>query len=341
MRTPLLALSLLAAAPTLAAQNFDVSTLTTYGVLVSTGDRAAFDGVRAGESIGRGLAIHAGDRDGPFAATSARVMASRDAGVGVVIHEHGRAVATNATRNRAGTSPGSNNANNAPDFGPHALRMIVRAPAGTRGKVLVVWAGRATDNASAGAVVDIGADNDPEFVGRADGNREQQTFDVRADARGIVIDIATVGHAAGGNQAAGYGAELGVYFRAADDGGCRVTPFGERCGGTLLGRADVTDRGVHVGLGVSGAAPGSIGILVIGNRLDTPVPLPGSDCVLAVFPRETLAFNINRDGNALLRLRLPARDTLMVDFQVVTADLGRGGLELASTNGLNVACRRR
>ena len=89
---------------------------------------------------------------------------------------------------------------------------------------------------------------------------------------------------------------------------------------------------------VMGGVWGAIGILVIGDALRMPVPLPGSRCNLLVDPLVWTSIRIDDTGSGRARVALPDRRPVDVDFQVVTLSLAVG-IRLASTNGLHLDCR--
>jgi hypothetical protein len=332
-------LALLAAAPLAAQDGFSLVTASRYGVLARAADRQDSDAVAARTPIERPLHLHArlgDDRLAPGATTLVRREALRDLGVGVTVAEEGHAHAP-----QAGVVVGTSGDGDRPSFGSHALRLGLRVAAGTKGKVVVLWHGNASDGAFAGALVDVDGDGTADFAGRADGQPHRQAFDVTAGRDGLVIAITTIGQAAArAGERAAYAARLGVFFHPAGSGGvdCEVTPFGRPCGGALAGRAGADDRGIHIGLHVTGAAPNVNGVVLLGTPLDQPRSLPGSDCLLLVDGIRAVHFTTDRAGAAQLALHLPGA-RLHAALQALTVERTRDGVRVASTNGLTVVCR--
>lgn len=321
-----------------------IATLTDYGALATAGRAVAFQSVDAHTVVTRGLLVAArlgSTREEHFVATTQVTPDSPSADVaGVRVTETGSATSTNAgTAASVGTSP-SHQSSTTPVFGPHAVTLHVALRQGAHARVVVAWGGTATAAASARTAVDVDGDRHPDFVARA-GGRVQQEFHVTASATGVTVSIETEARAtlAGAGQE-GYAASLSVHVSVdGGGGGCTVTPFGPECGGRLAGTAVAGSRDITLALAVSHAAPNAIGILAIGDRLATPIPLPGSPhhCDLLVAPRLTALIPIDGSGAGRAAVRLPGHP-LDIDLQVVTLAVGTS-IELASTNGLNVVCR--
>lgn len=117
---------------------------------------------------------------------------------------------------------------------------------------------------------------------------------------------------------------------------CTFTNFGRPCGGAMAGSLV---RGPAIRMAVTGAMPGEAALLVVGHAMSTPLPLPGSNCLLLVQPRVVLQGSTDRAGAANFVMRLPPIVPLNVDFQCVVVDITRTGRVAESTNGVNLVCR--
>lgn len=342
MSKTLLTLAVLLPFAPLAAQDPSLVTTTKYGVAAIAGNTQDADSVDARTQIGpRGLSLIAragNDRTSPHAATNVRIGATEN-GIAVGVAEAGSASGDENVASQVGTIGNGDR----PTFGPHSLRLSIPARPGTEGKVAIAFAGNASDNAGAGASVDVDGDGQADFAARADGTPHRVVLDVTAGRQGgIAIDITTVGHAsARGATRSAYAIELHVAFSPNDIGGghCEISPFGRPCGGELAGRAALGDRAIDVGLRISGAAASTVGVIALGDQLDRPLPLPGSDCLLLVLPQHLVTFHTDPNGDGHASLRLPARLPLRVSLQAITVVIDRSGLSLFSTNGLSLVCR--
>jgi hypothetical protein len=118
---------------------------------------------------------------------------------------------------------------------------------------------------------------------------------------------------------------------------CTFTNFGPACGGDLAGSLV---RGPALQFDVSNADPGSLAVLVAGEASRPGHALPGTNCLLYVFPRHHLGpVQVDRAGNATFLVRLPHLRAFDIDFQVATLGTTRNHRVIESTNGVNVVCR--
>jgi len=323
-----------------------VETRTDYGALATSGHATDFDAVAAHTAVGSGgLVVSAslgGTRDLDYSAATRVTLESRNLGVaGVQVSEVGAALARDThAMGSAGTSPSHPSAT--PAFGPHAVSLHVDVRAGTRCRVSIAWSGAASTGASVRTAVDVDGDQHPDFAAHA-GSRVVQDLFVTAGAAGVVVDIETEGRAllaGAGHESYSASLRVDVTVDGGGGGGCTITPFGHECGGRLAGTATSSTREVSIAFDVSGAAPHAVGILVVGDLLPTPIPLPGSarHCELLVLPRLSAALPIDGSGAGRVVVRIPGGQQLDTNAQVVTLAVGTT-IDLASTNGLNVVCR--
>jgi hypothetical protein len=118
-----------------------------------------------------------------------------------------------------------------------------------------------------------------------------------------------------------------------------LTDFGRQCGGNLTGQVVQNSAGTGLRLGVSGAAPNAVALLVMGNRAPAPITLPGSACLLLVDARGTMLTQTNALGNASFFVPVPPVVPLTVLFQVVVASPTARGRTVESTDGLRLTAR--
>ena len=98
-----------------------------------------------------------------------------------------------------------------------------------------------------------------------------------------------------------------------------LTQFGPQCGGDLHAQL-VTTPGVGLLLGVTGAAPRALAVLVIGAPQPAPVQLPGSQCLLLVERRIVLYEATSLTGSARFAFRVPPVLPITFDCQAVILD---------------------
>ena len=113
-----------------------------------------------------------------------------------------------------------------------------------------------------------------------------------------------------------------------------VSHFGRPCGGDLTGQLVATPQGVTMRLGVSGATPNAVAVLVLGVRAPGPVALPNSACLLLVDPRATMLSQTNGLGMASFAVPVPGVLPIHLLFQVVVADFAAAGRTVTSTDGV-------
>ena len=326
----------------LSAQTTSNATLkaaTNYGSLSKGASKSDFNAVAKDKTSSRGLGARSfvGTRRSmeARALSAASIARGRSGAYGLRVSESGSARAGAS----AGTSASAPNASS-PSLGKHTVSLTLAAGSGKDVKLALSWFGRATTGASSTVSVDINGDNMPDFTGKADGMRKTANLMVKAGANGVTISITTEGKAAGANmRGASYSSGLFIQsdFGGNTGGNCTITAFGPECGGKMTGTAS-TRSGVSISLRIAGAAKNSIGVLVIGKKLTSPVTLPGSTCTLAVDPKATRAFRTDSMGNA--RSGLFSRSgNFEVDAQSITLEISSGGAKLASTNSLNIKCQ--
>ncbi|MBK8980435.1 MAG: hypothetical protein IPM29_31420 [Planctomycetes bacterium] len=340
-------LSAFAVAASLAAQG-GLSTATGYAVYADAGT-GVVQGVPAGTPIGNaGLQIRAFDGGSsttvPSAVASTAVHSntlSTSAGVrSVTVQETGAAVWRPAQPAVAGTSDDPRLGGQA----PHALAWVVPARPGTTGAVVVTWDATASLGAFAAASVDVDGDGSPDFAQRVTNGTLQlsQTFRVVAGPNGFELGVETAGNAGvaitpSSLTGARYDAQLDVVLRI---GGtvCTFTNFGPECAGRLDGYVPSASSPGFV-LRLTQAAPRAIAVLAIGDRLRTPLPLPGTRCELLVYPMVTLPGQTDGQGQASWQFpQVAAALTLTISFQAVTLDL-LGTPQLGSSNGTTLVCQ--
>ncbi len=350
MKLTLSTLPVLLLTASLAAQG-GLSTATGYAVHARIGPLSTpndVQGVPAGTDItnsGLRIRAHAGSSTGAIpmatAATHARISPlSSSANVRtVLVDETGAAISTRTRPAIAGTSDDPRRGGQA----PHGLAWVVPARPGTTGVVAVTWTASASIGAYQLAIVDVDGDGTPEFAQRVSNGNVQfsRSYRVRAGNRGFAIGIVT-GAEAGANistptaTGARYDGRLSVSLRI--DPRCTFTNFGRECGGRLDGVLP-GPTGSRFALDLTNAAPRAIAVLVIGPRMRTPIPLPGSHCVLHVDPIITLSGQTNGQGEKSWTFpSVAVAPTIHVSFQAVTLDLN-GTPMLASSNGTTLICQ--
>ena len=115
-----------------------------------------------------------------------------------------------------------------------------------------------------------------------------------------------------------------------------LTDFGTQCGGDLRGQVVQGPQGTGLRLGVVGAQPNAIAILVIGHRAPSPITLPGTACTLLVDSRHTMFAQTDAQGRASFQMPLPNVVPITILFQVVTATFTPTGRTIESTDGLRL-----
>ena len=111
-----------------------------------------------------------------------------------------------------------------------------------------------------------------------------------------------------------------------------LTDLGTQCGGDLLGQVITAPVGVVLRLGVTGAAPGALALLVIGSPQPAPVQLPGSQCLLLVERRVVLYEVTTLTGSARFAFRVPPVLPITFDCQAVILDRTPTGPVATSTD---------
>lgn len=116
-----------------------------------------------------------------------------------------------------------------------------------------------------------------------------------------------------------------------------LSSFGTQCGGDLQGQVVTAPAGSAMQLGVTGARPNAHAILVIGHQFTTPVPLPGSQCLLLVDPRGTMLTTTTATGTAHFVFHVPPVVPITIDFQaVIVSHSHHHGLVAESTDGVRL-----
>ncbi len=115
------------------------------------------------------------------------------------------------------------------------------------------------------------------------------------------------------------------------------TPFGVACGADLAASLVRAAAGATVRVDLTNAAPGSVAVLVAGQQVPNPTPLPNSNCGLLVQPRATFVAVVDAVGAAAFRFVLPPISPLSLDFQAVTIALLRNGRTAESSNGIHLS----
>jgi hypothetical protein len=111
-----------------------------------------------------------------------------------------------------------------------------------------------------------------------------------------------------------------------------LTDLGTQCGGDLLGQVVTAPTGVVLRLGVTGAAPRALALLVIGGPQQAPVQLPGSQCLLLVERRHVLWEVTSLTGSARFAFRVPPVLPITFDCQAVILDRTQTGPAITSTD---------
>lgn len=329
-----------------------VLTASDYSVTSVAPAGAALDGVPIRTAIGStGLAIAArsGDRTaGAHASTRVGLATDRTYGAGVAVGEDGGAFANAPALQATGGTSDGDPAGRPGQFGAHDLALLYRVPAGTDGVVFVFLEGRASANAGMRAVVDVDGDGQPDWRGAVDGNPHAARFRVTAGANGLRVGISTQAEASAGTGRAGtsaqeaYAGVLRVFFRpGTNDPDCTFTTISRPCGADLAGRAEVVRGGVRIGLAISNTTPNSLGVVVVGDALAAPMPLPFSRCDLIVDPRIAVGFltDGNGAGNVLFGIH-NSLSGLDVNLQaVVLGFTPAGGPSVSASNAENLVCR--
>ena len=111
-----------------------------------------------------------------------------------------------------------------------------------------------------------------------------------------------------------------------------LTDLGTQCGGDLQGQIVTAPAGIGLRLGVTGAAPRALALLVLGGPLPAPVQLPGSQCLLLVERRHVLWDVTSLTGSARFAFRLPPVLPITFDCQAVILDRSPTGFVATSTD---------
>jgi hypothetical protein len=115
-----------------------------------------------------------------------------------------------------------------------------------------------------------------------------------------------------------------------------LTNFGTPCAGALQGQIVTLPAGTGLRLGVHNAPANAFAILVAGHPQPGPIALPGTQCVLLVDPRFTMAALTNSNGNVQFAFRIPPVLPISVDFQTIVLGFTTTGLIAGSTNGVHL-----
>ena len=117
-----------------------------------------------------------------------------------------------------------------------------------------------------------------------------------------------------------------------------LSDFGSQCGGDLHGQVLTSHHtGTDLLLGITGAAPQALAILVIGHHAATPIHLPGSQCLLLVDPQGTMLTTTTAAGSAHFVFHVPPVVPITIDFQaVIVTHSTAHGLVAGSTDGVHL-----
>ncbi len=223
--------------------------------------------------------------------------------------------------------------------GAQRFELVLQSRTPVTGQLALRFNGNAR-NARAGATVMIG--------------REQRSFDaasgaagstidnLRVDSRGLTVMIEVEGAAGAPMGAAGlFDCSLIAAFVEGGGGGaqCTVNPGTRSCprGGVLNGRAAVSGRAIAVGLSLAGALPGAVGFAILAPR-GTTAPLGNGMCVFLDAGFLAGLFRTDRNGDGTTMLQLPVAAGT-VHLQTATLSLTPRGLDVVTSNTLDVACR--
>ncbi len=338
---PLLTTSALAllASVTL-AQRPMLKTATAVGDFAKDAKGTTYQFLKKGTVAGpRGLMVMAARRGVGSASTKANLISSHGQLV-VQFGERGHLASTSTSFIGAlGTSASADPRKIAP--GAHAFLVQLPAKKGAKAKMLVSFAARAGKGAQAAVSVDFGADRKIEFQGKTNSAPVRKSFDVVAGATGFVFLVSSSGAATlKGKGMTGYGLELSVAFQPAQTGGkCSATAYGRSCS-VLRGafRSDPRFHNLHLSL--TGGRPSSIGVAIIGTK-KLNARFGRTSCYLLT---DILAiggvFRTDARGSAQHLLRIPAGRNLSFLTQDLTLGISHRQLEVKSSNGLAVNCKK-
>ena len=115
-----------------------------------------------------------------------------------------------------------------------------------------------------------------------------------------------------------------------------LTNIGTPCAGGMLGQVVTLPAGTGLRLGVQNAPANAFAILAVGHPQPGPVSLPGTQCVLLVDPRFTMATLTNSNGNAQFAFRVPPVLPITIDLQTVVLGFTTTGVVAGPTNGVRL-----
>ncbi len=328
-------------APALATEGPQIRTLTNYGAFAKVAERTALDSLPQDTQIRNGLEVRARlEYHCRSAAASTRVTRKEDrrfGGHGVSIHEHAN-LQGGGRRSCAGTSASAPRSRD-PQLDPHALELTYPVDPGSTGTVRIAFSGRATRGSSGSASIDVDGDGRPDFTAEVNTGPSTLDIPVTAGPNGVVITIITDGQALAGCRSAEYDFRVCVLFKPDSGHDCRFTPFGESCG-LRLGARLIDVRGPEhvVRMNVSRGAPGAAGIILIGDQLATPIPLPTGSCNLLVDPDGiAVPITLGRCGQTVVDIPITLH-CVIIGIQALTIDPRCGQMARASRGLLFTCC---
>lgn len=348
----------------LATDEPQIRTTSDFGVLAKVGRQGNLDSVAQGTEIFRGLELFARDQGYcDYAEAYTRVRRTQEGGgsstwghhsrrsrgsrcghggtSGEVVHcvsisEYGKLCGRSGSAGTTDAAPGTS----CPDLAPHALEVVYAAAPGSRGIVTIEFRGCATYGAGGNAAIDLDGDGEPEFTAETNTRPQQVEIPVVAGPNGVVIAIVTEGWARSGCRGSEYNFSLEVCYEG-DSGGhdCRFTPFGEGCGLRLdTALVDVNGSEHLVRHRVGNAVPGSNGIIMIGDQLATPLPLPIPPCSLLVDPLGiAVPFVTDGCGRAIVDVPITLH-CVIIGIQALTIDPISSQMTKASRGILFTCC---
>lgn len=277
---------------------------------------------------------------GPFASGSIVLHGKTDRGgwPNLVLASNGKTIRpiSGSVRRSVQTTDGS-----FPSYARRPVRLLLTVGdvPGRRFQILAYLRSNGSGGGTHGgyARIDVGADGSWEATAGHNAGLRTVRLAGTVPANGtVLVRLETYGYAESSDASEpGYDVLARAIYQYPPRNTATFLAYGKVCGANLQGRA-VTKATTHdLSLTLSGARPGTIGALVVGDRR-VDLPLPVSSCRLYANPVVTVPFFTDLTGKALHALPSWSRyQSLLVRFQDVLVE----SAGLTSSNGLELAIR--
>lgn len=323
----------------LSAQTISGKTASDFGNAIKAGTNTDSDSEKKDTAIGaRGLGAFSSIRGAGSASSSARVGKSSSWRTGTTTWSASVADRGHLSSDSTSNDSSANTTGDGGKAGAHSVDFMFGATKDTKGTLSVYVSAGASTGGTATASVTVAGKT---YSVKAGDRPMRISLDFTLTSKGLPASVSTSGSCAlKGRGRANYGAHASVSFttKTSTGGGkCTVTEGTKGCGPVLKGTASSgsTRYGPSVKLELSGAAKGSIGLLLYSDDGKT-VDIGG--CPLFSSVVHAAAFTTSSTGTKTQTLRFPRSRDIKVSVGHVILSFTSTGITFKSSNTLDIVC---